>query len=362
MIVRILLLTNIVTLSAVASEPMLVLDDTLTFRDTCAIVGYPLQMHYRIYLPGSAAVDDSIRYPVVYFLPGHDGTPASIEELFGLPEILEEVMEFDSIPEFITVVVDPSLPGGLGSFYVNSPLIANWEDAIVHDLTLRVDRLFPTIPARDSRMIAGFSAGGYGAAYCGLRNASVFGGILSMSGVLTPDSLASIWLERVSIIPEWTPQYFLDNHERYDDFFYSRMLMSMYLSFGPWPDSIGASAPFTTGSGGLQLPDSVLSVWSGAGIPSLAARVFTDSCPATELPLRLFFSVGTGDNVIYRFGQEELAELLAGSTSPTEWQYYSYNGSHGGGVRGAFRKGIVFLFKSHFTAGSFSRITNRFRE
>ncbi len=326
-------------------DELIVLNDTLLFRDTCSISNDHLQMHFRVYLPASSLADSSLRYPVVYFLPGYDGSPASIEELFGFPQTLVNAMRMNIIPEFITVVVDPSLPGGLSSFYVNSPVTGNWEKAISQDLVNRIDQLFPTIPLKNSRIIAGFSVGGFGAAYCGLRNGEVFGNILSMSGVLTPDSLASIWIERASLIPEWTPNYFLENHQRDDDAFYARMLMSMYLCFNPKSNKTGAAAPFDYSSNGLLLPDSVLTNWGEYCISNQVTTLFTELTKKTDLPLKLFFSVGSRDNVVYSFGQEELSILLSQLNLPVNWTFHSYNGSHGGGIREVFTEGLLFLFQ-----------------
>lgn len=317
-----------------------VIDDTLRFLHSSPLTGDHIGMHYRCYVPAAALSDSNdTRFPVIYFLPGYDGTPASIEHLFGFPGVLEEAMLEPSIPEFITVVVDPSLPGGLGSFYVDSPIAGLWETELVQRLTARIDKTLPTIRTRDGRMISGFSVGGFGAAYCGLRNSQTFGGIISISGALTPDSLACIWAQRATALDEWSPAYFISNCTRDDRFFYSRILMSIALCFSPDSNFTDAIPPFLLGPRGVIVDNSAREAWRRFSIAGMADSILSsgESIPP------LFFSVGNNDQVVFCFGQEDLERVLRDSRPQGEWRFHRYEGSHGSGLRTAFLEGLHFL-------------------
>ena len=50
-----------------------------------------------------------------------------------------------------------------GSSYVDSPVSGNWGSAVVDDVVTAVDTRYRTLARPESRGIAGFSMGGYGA-------------------------------------------------------------------------------------------------------------------------------------------------------------------------------------------------------
>ncbi len=78
------------------------------------------------------------------------------------------------------------MPDGHRSFYINDPRPGGmaYEDHITTDVVGFIDRVFPTIPHRDSRAVAGLSMGGYGAIMLALKNPSLFGAAASHSGAL----------------------------------------------------------------------------------------------------------------------------------------------------------------------------------
>ena len=78
------------------------------------------------------------------------------------------------------------MPDGHRSFYVNDPRPGGmaYEDHIVKDVVGFCDRVFPTIPKRESRAVAGLSMGGFGAMMLALKNPDLFGAAVSHSGAL----------------------------------------------------------------------------------------------------------------------------------------------------------------------------------
>jgi putative tributyrin esterase len=78
------------------------------------------------------------------------------------------------------------MPDGHRSFYCNDPRPDGcaYEDHIVKDVVGFVDRMFPTIPHRGSRAVAGLSMGGYGAVMLALRHPDDFCVACSHSGAV----------------------------------------------------------------------------------------------------------------------------------------------------------------------------------
>lgn len=78
------------------------------------------------------------------------------------------------------------MPDGHRSFYLNDsrPGGLAYEDHLVKDVVGFCDRVFPTLPRRESRAVAGLSMGGYGALMLALKHPACFGCAASHSGVL----------------------------------------------------------------------------------------------------------------------------------------------------------------------------------
>jgi S-formylglutathione hydrolase FrmB len=147
-----------------------------------------------IYLPPSYEISDK-RYPVVFFLPGYstdnraftDGTFQG----FRLQESMDQLIADGSIKEMIIVIPKGQHSLG-GSFYVNSPVTGNWEDFIVEDVVNYVDTQYRTIPATESRGIAGHSMGGYGALNLAMLHPDLLGAVYSLSpGLFDPEGLSN---------------------------------------------------------------------------------------------------------------------------------------------------------------------------
>ncbi len=135
-----------------------------------------------IYLPPSYYTSDK-SYPVVYYLHGH-GEPAG-NYISGSKSKLDIAFK-DGAKEFIFVGID-----GGASFYVNSPVLGNWEDYFLSEVIPYIDGNYRTIPNVSSRGICGFSMGGFGCINLALKHPDVFCAVYSMSpGLLTEDGFA----------------------------------------------------------------------------------------------------------------------------------------------------------------------------
>lgn len=114
------------------------------------------------------------RYPVVYLLHGHGGNYQSWVK--DVPSIKK------SADELGLIIVCPD--GGFNSWYINSPVDSSvkYDDYITQELVPYVDAHYATIADKKARAIAGYSMGGHGALYLGIRHPDLFANLGSICG------------------------------------------------------------------------------------------------------------------------------------------------------------------------------------
>jgi S-formylglutathione hydrolase FrmB len=141
----------------------------------------------QVYLPEGYNPQDSIRYPVIYFLHGANGDHNNwTPEMAG---VLDSLIGNLFISPTIIVKPDGSVPWSFihpsdGSWYTNSELYGDYEDYIVFDLVEFIDAAYKTISIRGKRAIWGASMGGYGAMMLALKHPDMFCAVASQSGPL----------------------------------------------------------------------------------------------------------------------------------------------------------------------------------
>jgi len=142
---------------------------------------------YYYYLPPRYERDKDERYPVIYWLHGLNGSPASARPVVTR---LDEAIKAGAAPEAILIsCTDPTKR----SMWTDSkdgtvPI----ETVIVTELIPHVDSTFRTVATRQGRAIEGYSMGGYGAAYLGFKYPETFGAVSILSGALhSPGSLSA---------------------------------------------------------------------------------------------------------------------------------------------------------------------------
>ncbi len=132
-----------------------------------------------VYLPPHFS--RSHRYPVVYLLHGMPGSPT--EYLLGteLATWADTEIEQGAITPFVAVLPaagpDPKYNGEWAG-----PIAA----ALVHEIVPWVDEHLPTIATERGRVIAGLSAGGFGAVDIALQQPGLFGTIEAWSAYFSP--------------------------------------------------------------------------------------------------------------------------------------------------------------------------------
>jgi enterochelin esterase-like enzyme len=128
-----------------------------------------------VYLPPD--VDPSRRYPLVIMLHGLRGSPYSFAGGLRLPEAVDPPVTTHTLAPFIAVIP----PAGMTASF-DGEWTGPWERYVVDDVVPWASAHLPVERDADGRVIAGFSAGGYGAVDIALRHPSLFGVAESWSG------------------------------------------------------------------------------------------------------------------------------------------------------------------------------------
>jgi enterochelin esterase-like enzyme len=132
-----------------------------------------------VYLPPS--FDGVSRYPVVYLLHGMPGSPAEYIDGTKLAPFADAAVVAGTVRPFIAVI-----PAAGSTRDYNGEWAGPWERDLVERVVPWVDAHLPTDATAAGRVIAGLSAGGYGAVDIGLRHPSLFQTIESWSGYFIP--------------------------------------------------------------------------------------------------------------------------------------------------------------------------------
>lgn len=148
-----------------------------------------------VYTPPGYDLEGTTTYPVLYLLHGYGGDEIYFKAIFGLKEIMDEMIFNGEIDPMIVVTPDAGNALG-GSFYTNSyawlggvpdttqSYAGLMQDLVTNEVVNLIDSLFHTDTDRQKRGIAGHSMGGYGAIKLAMLRADLFGSAASMSGPL----------------------------------------------------------------------------------------------------------------------------------------------------------------------------------
>ncbi len=109
------------------------------------------------------------------------GSPTEYLDGTDLASWADGAISSGSIRPFIAV-----LPAAGPNRDYNGEWAGPWEQELVARLVPWIDEHLPTIAEPGGRVIAGLSAGGFGAADIGLRHPDVFGAVESWSGYFHP--------------------------------------------------------------------------------------------------------------------------------------------------------------------------------
>jgi hypothetical protein len=130
---------------------------------------------FDVYLPPGYA-STTLHYPVLYMLPGDDQSDTAFLQV-GLQGQLDRLIAQHTIPPMIAVMIQ----GGPGSNLWRNQGALRYESYVL-EIQEMIDRMLPTVPARNARAIVGDSMGGYGAMNLALSNPYRFGVVESWIG------------------------------------------------------------------------------------------------------------------------------------------------------------------------------------
>jgi enterochelin esterase-like enzyme len=138
---------------------------------------------YLVYLPSDYT--PSRRLPVFYMLHGMPGRPLAFTVNADVEPRLEGLIKQDRVPAMILVFPD----GRIGELTATDSEWANTSsgqfDGYVVNVVRDVDHRFATIATRQDRVIAGLSAGAYGAMNLALHHLNLFSSVQVWSGYFT---------------------------------------------------------------------------------------------------------------------------------------------------------------------------------
>ncbi|HTX30847.1 MAG TPA: alpha/beta hydrolase-fold protein [Solirubrobacteraceae bacterium] len=134
---------------------------------------------YLVYLPGGYS--RAQRYPVYYLLHGAPGSPRDFISVVGLDVRLANRISEHQLRPMLLVMPDGRISSSFSdSEWANTP--AGHFESYVLNVVRDVDTRFSAIPSRSARVIAGYSAGAYGALNIALHHPEVFENVQSWSG------------------------------------------------------------------------------------------------------------------------------------------------------------------------------------
>lgn len=165
---------------AVAAAATAVSASELTHR-VLASKALKRDFSYLVYLPDEYDADGA-RYPVLYLLHGAGGDENSWIDGAHIKERADKLIASGAIPPSIIVV--PSCPT---CWWVDGSK-DKAETAFWNELVPFVDRTYRTLPGKDGRLIAGFSAGGYGAVHFAMKYPDRIAAVAALSPAVYADT------------------------------------------------------------------------------------------------------------------------------------------------------------------------------
>jgi S-formylglutathione hydrolase FrmB len=184
---------------------------------------------YAVYLPDGYETS-TLNYPVLYLLHGHGGKLSDWATLGHIQPTADALIARGGMPPAIIVMPDAGT-----TWYVDRK--EKMETAVMQDLLGDVQRTFRVIDARNGRLIAGLSMGGYGALRFALKYPETF----AAAGLLSPaiydsEPPQASGARRVGVFgaPELDAQVWqqLNYPALWDAFLAKKIAVPMYINSG----------------------------------------------------------------------------------------------------------------------------------
>ena len=155
-----------------------------------------------VFLPPGYFDHPETRYPVLYFLHGlHSAGFTYLTVLGGAVD--EDVLVAEQRMKPMIVVI-PSGPYRQDTEWADTA-IGKWDTFVATELVNEIDARYRTIPAAQSRVLAGLSEGGYGALNISLHHPKTFGVIESWSGYSIADVTSGVFGDSRTTLADNSP-------------------------------------------------------------------------------------------------------------------------------------------------------------
>jgi S-formylglutathione hydrolase FrmB len=286
-----------------------------------------------IYLPEKYSGDESINYPVVYYLHGYG---QSQHDYPFITDSLDVMIADNKIGPVILVKPDASAHpfqdwNPKSSWYANSELTGYFEDYIVYDLVSYIDNQYRTMATPEKRSIMGFSMGGNGAMHLALKHPDIFGAVASLSGTLDfswCDDILITYAKKLDY--NNTPPFDLSPNKG----FASLELFSRSAAYSPNLHNPPYFVDCVIDSMG-NMVDSVWAKWM------LFDPITLVSGLPVESNLQLYFDSGKNDELGMFTYNTNFAGRLA--SLGRNYVFYQYDGKHADLLNTRIPKSLVFL-------------------
>jgi len=264
-----------------------------------------------VFLPENYNENESVRYPVIYFL---HGTAQNSFSEGNLLYIVKKLINSKTISPVIIVKPDGSCSSWGDSYFMNSALNGNFEDYLVNDLVEYIDSAYRTIASRDKRAIMGYSAGGSDAMRTALKHPDIYCGAVSHSGRLNMSS-HSLYIPGVLSENGGSPvDSFRPNAGPM-----SKGVFTMAAAFSPNLNNPPYFVNFPFDSNGNYI-DSIWNRWLLNDCSFLAKKI------SKKDDLAIYFDCGTNDETMAYPFNTSFADSLKKIGLPHQFQ--SYSGGH----------------------------------
>jgi enterochelin esterase-like enzyme len=184
---------------------------------------------YAVYLPDGYETS-TLRYPVLYLLHGHGQDLYAWVNFGRIQPTADALIARGEIPPAIIVMPDAGT-----SWYVDRK--EKMETAVIEDLVADVQRNFRVIEARNGRLIAGLSMGGYGALRFVLKYPETFAAAALLSpAIYDPEPPQNSGARRVGVFgsPEFDAQVWkqLNYPALWQAYLAKKLAVPMYINSG----------------------------------------------------------------------------------------------------------------------------------
>jgi S-formylglutathione hydrolase FrmB len=283
-----------------------------------------------VYLPEGYDPSSPVRYPVIYFCHGADGSHLLYPELYG---ILDDLISSQQVSPVIMIKPNGSgcswPPYWEGCGWVNSTLQGNYEDFLVEDVIAFADSTYKTIPSPHKRALMGHSMGAFGVMHAALKHPDLYRAVAAHSGYLHFDEMydqhISVIIDEQQGEPPW---------EYTPNSIFTGAWFMLSGGFSPNFFSPPYNVDFPLDGWGVRIPET-WERWLEFDPATLALTLTPEESPA------IYFDCGTYDEFLLHPINVRFDEHLTALGIDHQWE--SYVGGHGNMLQQRFPIALAFL-------------------